>query len=301
MATSRATRRPGASRLLSLSGAGAVVLVVASFAGLGGDTPGSERLGREDQRRSTTRTRRARSSPRSCSPPPRRCSSSSGSRLALASGRPKRRRRPFWHERRSPAGSAARRRRVPDRGVAPHRAGQTANVRRRLGRRAAGAQRPGRSTLGRLQQRPRRDDARRGGLRLLASRAYPVLGWIALAAGIALLHPVRRLRRAHRQRALDHHDERAALPQPACGVARATTRIGVAGGRIRRRAQAPWLQPPRSLSTVASPPSHPLPPGSPNERERDVHSRARRDAVRRRGGSRSAAPPSSSAPSRRSS
>ena len=33
--------KAGAARLLSLSGAGAVVLVVASFAGLGGNTPGA--------------------------------------------------------------------------------------------------------------------------------------------------------------------------------------------------------------------------------------------------------------------
>ena len=33
--------KAGAALLLSLSGAGAVVLVVASFAGLGGNTPGA--------------------------------------------------------------------------------------------------------------------------------------------------------------------------------------------------------------------------------------------------------------------
>ena len=185
MATS-AEPKAGAARLLSLSGAGAVVLVVASFAGLGGNTPGasdsaatiSAYYDGHEVREMVAAFALAASAPLFVI---------FGVTLALSLWQSEARRRPLWQSTLALGSAVA--------GVGFLIAAlfhialtQTANV-------------SGVST-GALQSLAALDEhswvAFNSGLgvmmlgaagSLLASRAHPVLGWIALAAGIALFVP----------------------------------------------------------------------------------------------------------------
>ncbi len=217
--------KAGAARLLSLSGAGAVVLVVASFAGLGGNTPGasdsaatiSAYYDGHEVREMVAAFVLAASAPLFVI---------FGVTLALSLWQSEARRRPLWQSTLALGSAVA--------GVGFLIAAlfhialtQTAN--------ASGV------STGALQSLAALDEhswvAFNSGLgvmmlgaagTLLASRTHRVARLDRSGRGHRLVRAVRRLRRAHRQRALDHHDERAALPQPACGLAHATTRVGLA-------------------------------------------------------------------------
>jgi hypothetical protein len=176
----------GAARLLSLSGAGAVALVVASFAGLGGDTPGSSDSAAaisayydgHEVREMIAAFILAASAPLFVI---------FGVTLALSLWQAEERRRPLWHSTLA-LGSVVAGGGFIVAALFHIALTQTANV-------------SGVST-GALQSLAALDEhswvAINSGLgvmmlgaggTLLASKAHPVLGWIALAAGVALFVP----------------------------------------------------------------------------------------------------------------
>jgi hypothetical protein len=178
--------KAGAARLVSLSGAGAVVLVVASFAGLGGDTPGTSdsaaTIGAyydaHEVREMLASFVLAASAPLFVI---------FGATLALSLWQAEARQRPVWQSTLALGGAVAGGGFLI--GALLHIAlTQTANT-------------SGVST-GALQALAALDEhswvAFNSGLgvmmlgaagTLLASKAHPVLGWIALAAGVALFVP----------------------------------------------------------------------------------------------------------------
>jgi hypothetical protein len=178
--------KAGAARLLSLSGAGAVALVVASFAGLGGDTPGtsdsaatiSAYYDAHEVREMIAAFVLAASAPLFVI---------FGITLALSLWQAEARRRPLWQSTLA-LGSAVAGGGFILAALFHIALTQTANV--------------GGVSTGALQSLAALDEhswvAINSGLgvlmlgaagALLATKAHPVLGWVALVAGIALFVP----------------------------------------------------------------------------------------------------------------
>ena len=150
-----------AGRWLPLSGAAAVVLVVASFAGLGGDTPGSsDPAAKISAYYDSHEVREMIAAFVLAASAPLFVLFGVGLALSLWPGDAPR--RSLWHGVLA-VGSAVAGAGFLIAALIHAALTMTANNRRRLGRRAAGARRARRELVGRVQRRPRRADARRRG------------------------------------------------------------------------------------------------------------------------------------------